>query len=84
MCIRDRSSANINGYFYDFGNGNVSNDENPTYTYPNGGYYNICLTAFDSLTGCQAQFCKSFEIADTNSVNCHADFTFIPSSTDPK
>lgn len=84
VAIMDQSSANINGYFYDFGNGNVSNDENPTYTYPNGGYYNICLTAFDSLTGCQAQFCKSFEIADTNRVNCHADFTFIPSSTDPK
>ena len=84
IAIMDQSSANINGYFYDFGNGNVSNDENPTYTYPNGGYYNICLTAFDSLTGCQAQFCKSYEIADTNMVNCHADFTFIPSSTDPK
>jgi gliding motility-associated-like protein len=38
------SSGNIN-WQWDFGDGGVSNSSSPVYTYPNGGNYNITLTA---------------------------------------
>jgi hypothetical protein len=38
-------SENADSYSWDFGNGNVSNDQNPTNVYYNDGIYSVTLTA---------------------------------------
>ena len=38
-------SQNASSYTWDFGDGNVSNEENPTHTYSEGGDYVVELTA---------------------------------------
>jgi PKD repeat protein len=38
-------SENADSYSWDFGNGNVSNDQNPTNIYYNDGIYSVTLTA---------------------------------------
>ncbi|MFO7657009.1 MAG: PKD domain-containing protein [Bacteroidales bacterium] len=49
-------SENAIVYFWDFGNGDSSNLENPSYTYASAGYYDVTLTAYgasgseDSMT----------------------------------
>ena len=39
------SSTNADTYLWDFGDGNTSTDFAPTYTYQNGGTFNVSLTA---------------------------------------
>lgn len=45
------STANIQSYLWDFGDGNNSSVTNPSHFYSNIGYYNVQLTVTDS-TGC--------------------------------
>ena len=37
------TSSDANGYFWDFGDGNVSNAENPVHRFPSAGDYNVSL-----------------------------------------
>ena len=47
-------TSNADGYFWDFGDGNESTDQNPKYTYSNFGIaYNVFLTVF-SNDGCRS------------------------------
>src|SRR5690606_22581544 len=46
------SSGSIDGYFWDFGDGNTSTDENPLHSYAASGSYTITLIAI-SNSGCR-------------------------------
>ena len=47
-------TSNADGYFWDFGDGNESTDQNPKYTYSNFGIaYNVLLTVFSNY-GCRS------------------------------
>ncbi|MCD4736248.1 MAG: PKD domain-containing protein, partial [Bacteroidales bacterium] len=39
------NSTNANGFVWDFGDGNISSDNNPVHTYADEGTYNVSLTA---------------------------------------
>lgn len=39
------SSTEADSYFWDFGEGNTSSDENPTHSFAQAGTYTVCLTA---------------------------------------
>lgn len=55
----NRSSGNILSYFWDFGDGNASMEENPRHRYQKEGTYTVTLRAFD-LYGCEHT--RNFEI----------------------
>ncbi len=46
----DASSANIEEWFWDFGNGENSSEQHPTLSYPDTGHYDISLVGFHN--GC--------------------------------
>ncbi len=46
----DQSSPNTTNWFWDFGNGNYSNSQNPFDIYPDTGTYTVTLIATDSVT----------------------------------
>lgn len=48
-------------YHWDFGDGVVSNLENPTHVFENAAVYNICLEISDGA-GCEAGVCQEFYI----------------------
>ena len=80
----DVSQGNIHEWYYNFGNGVVSHDQNPTYAYNNPGFYQVCLGVKDTISGCQANFCKPIEILDTNNTAvCFANFSYVPSGNNP-
>src|SRR5258706_783950 len=58
------TSTNATSYFWNFGDGGTSTQTNPSYTYVNGGTYNVSLTATTS-SGC----------ARTTTVNAAIDVT---------
>ncbi len=61
-------------YYWDFGNGDYDTTANPSYTYPDGGIYSVCLYVYDSISGCQAEYCSDIPIA-TSAIACKADFS---------
>lgn len=61
--FKNNSIGNIISYFWDFGDGNSSTDENPTHTYLSQGEYEITLQAIDSF-GCIQELKKSIRVFD--------------------
>ncbi len=45
-------------YYWTFGNGDTSTQQNPTYTYTTAGTYNVCLKVMDNF-GCYKTECKT-------------------------
>ena len=58
----------INTWSWNFGNGNSSNIQNPSYTYPTSGIYTVVLTITDP-NGCTASASQSVTVTPTPSVN---------------
>jgi len=69
------NSAIYTSYLWDFGDGTVSTQMNPSHTYNSAGVYTVCLTVSDSTTGCSNTYCDSIVAGNISSV-CHADFIF--------
>ncbi len=51
------ATANVDSFYWDFGDGNISSVKNPNYTYNSEGTYSICLTMVDKR-GCEKTICK--------------------------
>jgi PKD repeat protein len=79
----DFSSGNINGWHWDFGDGTVSDDRNPTHVFPSYGKYKVCLMAYnvDSLSTCNDIKCDSIDVIPAPV--CHAIFESQLDSLNP-
>ncbi len=69
-CLNDsipliNNSINANSYYWNFGNGNTSNNKNPTVVYSNPGLYEIKLISSNNF-GCCDTIIKNIEIKDVN------------------
>jgi len=51
-------------YTWTFGDGNSSTKQLPTYTYKLAGTYQVCVTAIDSATKCQASYCVTINVTN--------------------
>jgi gliding motility-associated-like protein len=78
----DLSSAGADEWYWEFGDGAFSEDENPSHEYLDTGYMEVCLTVFDR--GCPTKVCKdSFiyilpPIARLDVIqSCHPDSFYI-------
>ncbi len=75
ICLFDRSTViggnTISSWEWDFGDGNMSNDQNPCHTYTMGGGYEVSLTVMDPA-GCEVTFTDSVFVDDP-STNLMAD-----------
>ena len=61
-------------YYWQFGDYTSSTDINPTHTYQNPGFYNVCLYILDSLNNLNCSYCDTIAI-DTTS-GCNSYFTY--------
>ncbi len=57
-------STNATGWYWTFGDGSFSTQQNPSKTYTSPGNYDIILTVTDSLTGCTDQATFPFQITN--------------------
>lgn len=59
----DISIGNPDLYFWDFGDGNSSNEKNPVHNYVQPGSYTVCLTiqTLNNPASCFSQICDSIE-----------------------
>ncbi len=64
VTFTNNSTENPSGYVWDFGDGNSSVEQNPEYTYPLDGIYNVCLTTTKNYpdTTCTKTICKEIDL----------------------
>jgi PKD repeat protein len=77
--FEDESDGEIVSWYWDFGDGQFSQEEDPTHTYSQPGWYNVCLTiqGVDSL--CFDTYCDSMFVGNGGG-GCQAQFTYYPDS----
>ena len=68
------ASSNITDWIWDFGDGTVSQLQNPVHSYGQSGFYEVCLTIVTDQW-CSSTYCDSIYYEYTNS-NCYSDFSF--------
>lgn len=85
----DMSQGSPDSWFWDFGDGNTSFEQNPLHTYDTGGEYTVCLTIMSNDSTCYDDYCQVVNLDP--STNCEAtlyfetwnniNFTFIGESS---
>lgn len=66
-------------YYWSFGDGSISQIQNPTHTYAGNGTYEVCLTVegFDGTDVCKNTICYKIDIKDCEGCDCKIDPNFI-------
>lgn len=70
--------SNTTSYYWDFGDGNTSTDENPVHLYAQSGWYYVCLTIVDSANNCYDTYCDYLNIVIASTGSCQAYFYSMP------
>lgn len=65
----DLSSGNIDTWFWDFGDGHYSYEQNPVHQYAASGQYLVCLTVSNSMNPVQCSDSKCQELASLSYFN---------------
>jgi len=77
----DVSSPEITSWEWNFGDGNISNIQNPVHTFKSPGTYLVCLTIESSIYGCDDSWCQ--EVIISTSGSCNADFDYAEINGNP-
>jgi hypothetical protein len=56
-------------YVWNWGDSTSDYGPYPSHTYADSGFYNICLTIYDSTGGCSDTYCSSYNLARTGTAN---------------
>ncbi len=70
--FRNLSEGQIDYYWWDFGDGGYSDEENPVHVYEYPGYYYVCLNV-SSNTGCWDYYCTTVNVGMDE---CNVDFSY--------
>jgi len=70
----DLSLGNATFWYWEFGDGATSTDQNPLHLYNGDGPFTVCLTVVTANQQCQSTYCDSLYLG-TNPGNCSALFT---------
>ncbi|MFN0275856.1 MAG: PKD domain-containing protein, partial [Chitinophagales bacterium] len=85
IAFTDLSLGTITSYYWDFGDGSYSFEENPVHEYDYNGVYDVCLYVYGTSgsDSCYDAFCLSVEIDSAiESADCEASFYYSVSSFD--
>ncbi len=74
VTFSDNSGGNIATYYWSFGDGGFSTDENPVHTYNNQGMYSVSLTIENSDGTCMDNVEKEVQVGN---INCSAQFNYV-------
>lgn len=78
VTFTNNSEGSYDEIFWDFGDGTYSTEENPVHTYTKADYYNVCLSVFDTESGCYDEVCKFIPVTDVGNVaSCNATFDYF-------
>jgi len=64
-------------WYWTFGDGTSSTEQNPSHTYTQEGTFETCLTIFDNDSTCENTWCESIDVIDWNN-QCQAQYAYYP------
>ncbi len=70
----DQSIGNVNRWYWNFGNGKFSTEQNPDLKYTKPGIKHVCLYTLDNISGCQSEACMDIQVG---TLVLKPDFTFL-------
>lgn len=93
IVFHDRSTGNVNQWFWDFGDGNTSREQNPTYVFTYPVTDNVKISPYRTVTltiltsdSCKSMFSQTINIMGSDSVvypdYCKAQFKYYQSHYD--
>lgn len=85
MAFTDESftapGASITGWFWDFGDGNTSAEQNPVHTYGEPGFYTTCLYISSNDSSCYGSMCMMVDAGNILPGGCDNYFSYYPDSS---
>lgn len=73
------SCTKVDKYYWDFGDGNTSNLQNPVHTYATNGSYTVCFTVEgnNGKLKCKEEVCEVINIKECRDCECKVESNFI-------
>lgn len=66
-------------WYWDFGDGTTSEEQNPMHVYTEEGMYEVCLTITTDDSLCESTFCEFIEVIDWDTY-CQAQYYYYPAN----
>jgi PKD repeat protein len=70
----DQSIGNPTNWFWEFGDGTASGEQNPIHEFEEAGEYEVCLSIFCEETGCEDTYCEIIVVEQYP--DCFAQFSY--------
>lgn len=74
--FKDNSTGDISGTYWTFGDGDYSEDQNPTHTYKFAGNFFVCLFVYNETTGEFDEYCNEIMVGSED-CDIGADFKYF-------
>lgn len=82
VSFTNESEGEYNQVFWHFDDQGSSNENNPTVTFDEPGFYHVCMTIADSIGGCHSDVCRAIQVGEVSEGGaCYADFNFFIEDT---
>lgn len=72
----DQSFGNPQNWYWDFGDGSYSTEQNPVHTYNTVGLFNVCLSISSPDSSCNDMFCLPIFVGNPGG-DCQAAYNYI-------
>ncbi|MCY7408681.1 MAG: PKD domain-containing protein [Chitinophagales bacterium] len=76
ITVTNTSIGTLSAYYWNFGDYTYSSEINTSHEYSEPGYYEVCFSFIDSISGCSDSECKNIYMSDSNFLSCNAAFTY--------
>ncbi|MCK4750776.1 MAG: PKD domain-containing protein, partial [Bacteroidales bacterium] len=73
--FNSQSLGRLINYYWIFGDGKMSVDQNPVHTFPVPGYHKVSLNTFNGLSGCM-DYHEKVILVGRQGIDCEADFIY--------
>ncbi len=78
--FNNESKGNFDKVFWHFetptGDNGQSSEFSPRADSVPNGFMHVCLTVFDSVSGCQADYCEGVQVGELQGADCFPEFSF--------
>ena len=78
----DMSYGDPDTWAWDFGDGGISDEQNPIHTFAEEGEYEVCLTITNTIDTCESTYCEMVYIYNDTIGNCYGWFEYTMDDLD--
>lgn len=77
VSFTDKSFNQASDFYWSFGDGEESNEQNPKHQYAKPGTYSVYFITYDSVANCYSDFAMDVYVGAAENARCQANFTYM-------